>query len=279
MSKKFVQLCGCVLFVLALPLLAKDDKLKKEDVIARHLQALGPAAGARAAMLREAAGAVKAEVLQGSRAASGTGEARLISVGNRVSFRLRFATPDFPSEQFVFDGEATSIGQISPGRRSAFGDFIYYQDQVMREGLLGGVLSTGWPMLDVAGRQARLTYDGLKKVNGRELHQVRYYPKKATEDMDIYVYFEPETFRHAGTVYKVEIAPDMGRDQRRTHEMEATRYRLEEWFSDFREADGITVPAKWQILYSRESAGRSLGLRWTISMDRFGAPAEGSAGR
>jgi hypothetical protein len=273
---------GLVVFVLLLVSVAlwgKDDKLKKDEVIARHLQALGPAAAQRAAVLREAAGEVKAEVLQGSRAGGGTGEARLISQGNRVSFRLRFEKPEFPSEQFVFDGETVTIGQLAPGRRSAFGDFIYYQEQVVREGLLGGVLNTAWPMLNLAGREARLTYDGLKKVNGRELHQLKYRPKKAADDMDIYVYFEPETFRHAGTVYKVEIAPDMGRDQRRTHEMEATRYRLEEWFSDFREADGVTIPVKWQILYSRESAARTLGLRWTISVDRFGAAVPGGAAK
>lgn len=278
MTKK-LALFSAFLVLLSVPLFGKDDKLKIDDLVARHLQAIGPTATARASILREAAGAVRAEALHSRRAGETIGEARLVSQGERVNFRLRFENPDFPSEQLVFDGKTVSVGQISPGRRSAFGNFIYYQEQVVREGLLGGVLNTAWPLLDLSGRNARLTYNGLKKINGRELHQVTYRPKKAIAEMEIYLYFEPETFRHAGTIYSVEIAREMGHDQRKTHETEETRYRLEEWFSDFHDAQGLTIPTKWQLLYSSEGTGRTLQLRWSINVDRFGAAEPSGAAK
>src|SRR5207245_6897539 len=79
----------------------------------------------------------------------------------------------------------------------------------MREGLLGGVLVTAWPLLDVQERKAKLTYQGIKKFEGREFQVIRYRPKKGT-DLAIRLYFEPETLRHAMTTYQVSIQAGIG---------------------------------------------------------------------
>lgn len=55
------------------------------------------------------------------------------------------------------------------------------QDTVIREGLLGGVLTTAWPLLNVDQRKAKLNFDGLKKIDGQEVYDLRYHPHKNTD--------------------------------------------------------------------------------------------------
>ena len=45
-----------------------------------------------------------------------------------------------------------------------------------------------------------MTFEGLKKIDGQELYDLRYRPHKGT-DLDINLYFDPETYRHVETVY------------------------------------------------------------------------------
>jgi hypothetical protein len=78
---------------------------------------------------------------------------------------------------------------------SSFGEFVHSQDQIVREGLLGGSLSTAWALLNLDHNQPKLTYEGLKKVDGRQFHDLRYRCKR-NDDMNIYLYFDPETYRH-----------------------------------------------------------------------------------
>jgi hypothetical protein len=50
---------------------------------------------------------------------------------------------------------------------SEFGEFVCTQDGMLREGLLGGVLSTAWPMLDLDARKAKVGYEGETKIDNR----------------------------------------------------------------------------------------------------------------
>jgi hypothetical protein len=43
------------------------------------------------------------------------------------------------------------------------------------------------------------------KVDGVDLHRIDYIPKKRS-DLEIHLYFEPDTFRHVMTVYLMTIA-------------------------------------------------------------------------
>ena len=73
-------------------------------------------------------------------------------------------------------------------------EFLRGQDAVIREGLLGGVLSCAWPLLNLEDRKPRLSYEGLKTIDGQQLYDLRYRPQRST-DLDIHLYFDPQTFR------------------------------------------------------------------------------------
>ena len=159
----------------------------------------------------------------------------------------------------------------------------------MREGLLGGELSTGWPLLDLDERKPRLTYEGLKAIDGKQLHEVQYKPKKG-QDVQIRLYFEPETYRHVKTVYTLAIqaqlvqgggssspVPEFGGPLSQSQSAEASqsrqqqsRYSVEERFSDFKTVDGLTLPNHYVIHFTQElQSGNTTILDWDTQATRI----------
>jgi hypothetical protein len=79
-------------------------------------------------------------------------------------------------------------GTYADKTRSEFGEFVRTQDVILREGLLGGVLSTAWPMLDLDARKAKVGYEGKKKIDNRQLLTLSYRPMKATDLPDFPIF-------------------------------------------------------------------------------------------
>src|SRR5206468_757944 len=102
----------------------------------------------------------------------------VVGEGPKFRIALLFRDKDYWSEDFLFDGSKTEVGYRIPGTRSNLEAFFNANGEVLREGLFGGVLTTAWPFLDASVHGAKLEYDGLKKLNGKEVHQVSYQLKK-----------------------------------------------------------------------------------------------------
>jgi hypothetical protein len=153
------------------------------------------------------------------------------------------------------------VGMIDSTSRSNLGTFLYLQEDILREGLFGGTLSTAWPLLDTAQKGAKLKLDGTRKIQGRELYDVIYVPKKrgGNGDMSIHLYFEPQTYRHVMTVYAVTIHNSAGSAQEGTDEIKQT---LEEDFDDFRETDGLTLPFHWTVRYHVTPQSKTQEFQW-----------------
>ncbi len=196
------------------------------------------------------------------------GKAVLISEGKKFQFMMKLPNNDYRGEQIVFDGDKDKVA-FSTARqtRSAFGDFMFGQDAAIREGLLGGTLSTSWPLLSLEERKPKLTFGGLKKVDGQEVYELRYRPRK-NSDLDIQMYFDAGTYRHVQTVYSYSVsrrildgspsatpiptAPPGGSAETAMAGQQLTRYRLQEKFSDFKTVDGVTLPTHYDIQFSQE---------------------------
>ena len=73
----------------------------------------------------------------------------------------------------------------------------------MKEGLLGGIFSTGWPLLNLKDKPATLAYREAT-IDGRRLHEIDYHPKQGFGDMKIKLYFDMETYRHVRTEYRLK---------------------------------------------------------------------------
>ena len=236
-----------------------------EELVAKHLDSLGDANARASVKTRVAEGTVHFQQLVGG-PETWTARSALVSEGDRkFHFMMKFANNEYRGEQFITDGTTIEVtGLTAQFNRSTLGTFIFVQDAILREGLLGGVLSTAWPLLDVTRRQPKLSFAGLKKTDGRQLYDLGYVPRTRS-DLDIHLYFEPETYHHVMTVYSLTVEPTIRREMANARQFE-NRTRLEERFDEFKTTDGLTLPTRYQIPFAEEvQNGRSTLVEWDIA--------------
>lgn len=253
---------------------AAGDKLSAKQVVEQHVASLGPNA-TKAGVMRDLAGRVEMNVLVGG-AGAVNGDAFVLSTGRKFKLTMKYQNAEYPIDQVVFDGNQVQVGFIKPGVRSAIGDFLNLQQVIVKEGLLGGTLSSGWALADQADRKANISYDGIKKLDNVEVHQLTYSPKKGTDRLTIRMYFTTDKFQHVRTQYVMTIPPPITGDVITNTRTQTARHTLDERFSNFKEVNGIMMPTEWSIFYEAEggSGGTGAGVgarswRWKTTFDDF----------
>jgi hypothetical protein len=296
--KKNVEFAALALLWLAFgfaKLSAANTVTNPDDLVAQHLDSIANAQNRAAFKSRVVQGPVEFRILVGG-AGTLDGKAVLVSEGKKFQFMMKLQNTDYRGEQFIFNGDKDSVA-FSTNRqsRSALGSFIFVQDAAIREGLWGGELSTAWPLLNLGERKAKLNFEGLKKIDGQDLYEVRYRPHK-NSDLDIQLYFDPQTYHHVRTVYSyststsfASLAPSTavgsgpsisggadgvavggsqgagGTAETAAARQLPNRYRLDEKFSDFKTIDGVTLPTHYDIQFSQElQNGRTTLSDWDM---------------
>jgi hypothetical protein len=246
-----------------------DNGPSVDELVTRHLDSIGPAAVRSGIKSRVVQGTAVYRILVGG-SGSVDGKTGMVSEGHKLRFMTKFPRADYRGEQFVFnDGKMEIAFANSNQTRSPFAEFVRGQDAILREGLFGGSLSTGWALLDVAGRKAKLVYEGVKKIDGRNVHQLRYEPQRRS-DVAIRIYLDSETFRHIGTVYTLDKASNVGQEITQSAKQRPERLRLEEKFDDFQEFDGLRLPTYWDIQFTRElPSGDTTVFEWELKEDQI----------
>jgi len=243
----------------------EHSPLSAEDVVARHLDAIAPATVRASTKSRAVQGTAVYRILVGG-SGSVEGKSGMVSEDHKLRFMVKFQRSDYRGEQFIFnDGKFEIAFANDDQTRSPFADFVRTHEAILREGLFGGVLSMNWALLDVPGRKPKLTYEGLKKIEGQQLHEMRYQPRKSS-DLEIQLYFDPETFLHVRTVYTLSIGSNVGQDITQSAKQRPERIRLEERFSNFKDVDGQRLPEHWNIQFTRElPSGSTTVTEWDLS--------------
>jgi len=245
---------------------ATSSDLKVEEIITRHLASIGPPEARLAARSRLAIG--KAQMTIRSRGTSEAGgNAVLASQANKSMITMKFGVPDYPYEKVGFDGELVTAYAIRPGVYSTLGGFVKTYPSILKEGLLGGVLSSGWPLLDLSTRKVKLEYAATKKINSRPVVEVRYLPRGGS-DLNISLFFDAESFQHVRTVYKKTVGAQMGPSVDQSASQSESRYELIEDFSDFRTENGLNLPHTYEMHY-RYLAAESRYYDWVITLQSF----------
>ncbi|HLG15349.1 MAG TPA: hypothetical protein VJH03_12720 [Blastocatellia bacterium] len=260
-------LAGVLFATTSAPASMYDDKMKPEDLIAKHLESIGSAQARAAAVTREITGKAVVTFRQGGRGQL-YGDARLLSDHASTLTSMIFDNIDYPHEKMGYDGKRLTVTQVKPGVRSLFGRYLLTNQVPFSEGLIGGTLSPGWALLDVARKAPKLKYDGIKKIDKRELHQLKYAPRK-NEDLVITLFFDPQTFQHVRTRYHQLIDPKIGSNRPADSlEEQETRIDIVEEFSDFRTEAGLTLPHTYKITLAIE--GRSTVVYdWVLTLTQF----------
>lgn len=243
------------------------DKVKPEELVAKHIDAIGTAEARKSDRSRIVAGTSLMNLKTGGRGNS-TGPALLASQKEKVLLKAEFTSAGYPFEKLGFDGRKLHAKQYSPGVRSPLAEFFMSHDVVFSDGLIGGTLSSAWPLLDLAARGAKLQYGGTDKVNGRQTHKLKYVPHEGGE-LKITIFIDAENFQHLRTEYERVIAAPMGATPGASASMREMRYKLVEDFRDFRAEGGLTLPHTYTIQYTVSRLNQPLALDWTFNFTRF----------
>jgi hypothetical protein len=256
-----------------------DQKIDPAEVVAKHLDSIGAAdARARSRGTRIKGNAEVTVKLCGEGQVDG--EVLLGSQGPMNLINLKFNTPAYPFELLVFDGKKFSASQFKPGSRTCLAQFFLTNEAIFKEGLVGGILTESWPLLNLTDKNPKLEYSGLKKIGDRQLHAIKYTPRKGSE-LKIMLYFEPETFRHVRseytrTIYATEqrrIAgggqgnPDLPPEQRQ--QASAARIEAYEEFADFKPEAGLNLPHTYKFHLSIQSEVRPAVVDWVFNLTEF----------
>ncbi len=254
-----IILCLCFAVARSEKSFAEDKKPTPEEVVSEHIKSIGSPEVLAGIKSRAFAADASIEFITGN-VGGLEGQCEFVSEEQKLGIFCRYNALDYAQEHFAFDGEDVTIGYISQGRRSPLGDFVNRNDSIIKRGLLGGVLSVNWPLLDLEKNRARMKYKK-RKIDDRELHELEYDPQKGMGDVKVKLYFDFDSFHHVKTEYKVTITGGfVGRVM-----ADDTHYLLLEEYGDFREVDGLTLPHSYSLHYSREGgSGGTFMARWTM---------------
>ncbi len=269
---RFVAAFAAATILLMTPV-ASAKKMKADALVALHLKSIGENLVRKN---RVAQGLGTVDIRVGNRAKM-VGPAMLLAEGNKLRTEIKFGHPQYAGETLVRSGEKLDIAYVSPGARSRLGSTLWdFFPRLAQEGLYGGILSTDWTLLDLEKRRAKIRYRGLKKFEGRRLHRLDYRPKSGV-DYRIRIYFEPETYRHVASRYRLTLPAGLGRGLVNIRggafgagsgPADKIRITLTETFTDFKEVDGLTLPHRYRIALNTSAIGGFVG-HWEIKIDRM----------
>lgn len=253
-----------------------DDKLKPEDLVAKHLESIGTA---------EARARVNGTRIKGSCSVTVRlcgegqidGEVLMASTDSANLINMNFGIATYGQEALRFDGKKFGTSQFKPGSRTCLAQFFLENEVLFKEGLVGGVLTESWPLLNLTERNPKLEYSGLKKVGDKQLHVLKYNPRKGS-DVKIVLYFDPQNFRHVRSDYSRTVYPS---EQRRiaggggglppAQNQQATPTRIEayEEFADFKDESGLNLPHTYRFHLNIQSEVRPAVVDWVFTLNNY----------
>jgi len=243
------------------------QKLRPEDVVAKHLESIGTEKARSAITTRIIAGTSHV-IFRTTPVGQASGRAVLASDGLKSLIGMSFRSPVYPREEFGFNGNSFIAAFVTPGVRSSLGSFLMNHDLVFKQGLMGGTLSAAWSLLDISGRYANLEYAGVKKIENRPVHELKYQPRGGS-DLQISIFFDEKTFEHVRAEYRREIAASTGNRAYANVEERESRYRMVEEFSDHRIEEQLNLPHTYRIQLTVDTQSGTFAAEWLLKLTQF----------
>jgi hypothetical protein len=247
------------------------QKMTAEEVVSKHLESIGE----KRAEIKNQLIVSDVRVIQKGSAQEISGKALILSSGEKNLWGMNLSSNDYPQDRFGFNGKNTKVGYVIPAARSALGDFIYSYNEILNQGLLGGTLSNSWALLKNDAKSFKVSYEGTKKIDGRETHVISYNPRGGS-DLSIKMYFDKQNFQHLRTEYNRVIAASQGSSIDNSAGQGEDRYRLIEDFSEFKKMGNLMLPSKYKISYSYSSSAairtaqkRNREMEWNFDIKTY----------
>ena len=265
-NRRTICLTIALIFVVT-PFAGAQEKMKPADVVAKHLESIGSAKARESVKTRIFVGTSQV-IFRTEPSGQAIGRAVLASEGDKLLIGMSFPTPVYPREQFGFNGTTFMAAFVTPGVRSMLGGFLMTNDVIFKQGLMGGTLSSTWPLLNASPEHSRLEYAGTRKIDDQEVHELRYRPRGGS-GLEISLYFDKENFRHVRTEYKRLIPAQIDTRASTNVQTRESRYKLTEDFSLFKQEGELMLPHIYTIKLSADTQSGTFLADWTIKLTQF----------
>ena len=198
---------------------AKGQKITVDEIIQKSLDSVGTPSDRSQIHNIFIKGDVKLAVhrLSGFKT---DGKVVLASESNKAIFRIAVKPPPeykmpgtVRSDNIVYDGSDLQVGYpevqkaLGPGALpviSDFEEFIHEFNPMVKDGLLGGVLLTGWNLANRAVNKGELEYDGTETADGEKFYVLKFNPKDGS-NVKVRIFFDAVTFQHRRTEYHLTL--------------------------------------------------------------------------
>ena len=265
--KRLRMILNCTLIIASVAAMLWGQNLKPQEVISKHLDAIGK---------KEVRDAVKTLLIAGlsefeakNPSVKGGGKAMVVSDSDNLYFLMTFNSKEYPFEKIGYFGDKVDLPFVNSGTRSLLGAFIAEHSKILTDGLFGGVTSLRWPFLDIEKRKPKVQSAGVKKINDRKVYALDYLPTgSGSNEFTVRLYFDSETFNHVRSEYRREIAagqPAFGT----ANQIASSILLLTEDFSDFRTVDGLTLPFSYRADFVSNSNTNVFENVWSIKVARY----------
>lgn len=245
----------------------KNVKLTAAEVLSRHLASIGTPEAIAKTKSRVMVGNVRLTPLRGFIGNHLTGPAQMASADGNLLLAMILNSKDYPHEKMAFNGKDITVGKMPGGERTPLGEFLKSNDNVVKQGILGGTLSSGWVLLDLDAKKGKVEYAGQETFDNRKLHKLKYSSPK-TGTLRINLYFDAETYRHVLSEYQYTVARSITSNPTESVRLREKRYTLVEQFTDFVQVEGLTLPQTYTLKLTNEEE-EVMSLEWVIKVSQF----------
>lgn len=233
---KLKTIFGIVCFLIFISTaFAQDQKLTGDQIIDKHLAAVGGKEALAKIKSRIAIGTVKKENDPGIKMAI------MSEAPNRVSAVFVFGKYDW---QLTFDGNKAFVRPLFPRAMSQVQD--KYQD-MLSSGLMFNTISLYNLLTQGEASGAKFEAKGVKKIKDRVAYVVEV---KRPQGGSARLYFDAETFMWVRTEYgKVGFSKPMQEFTNASVPHSEDEVSMDFYFenSDFRDVDGVKLPYKYEL--------------------------------
>jgi len=264
MKKISLYLFVLTIFVTA----ASAQKIEVKDIVSKHLASV--VSPEQKTKITNLTAVGETSYRQGSNhQREYIGKSVLVSDGKKLALAAGFALQAYEFERVIYDGKKLTLPFVRPGSRSPLGSFLYANDEIVKEGLLGGVLSTGWLFNFPDEKKGSMTSQGGKKLDGKDVHIIAYNAR-AGSGLSIRMFFDVATGRHVRTEYRRKTTQAMGRNpDTAANDVNDIIEELSEDFGDFKTEAGVTLPTLYKIRIAQITGTNSKEFFYTMKVATF----------
>lgn len=265
-----------LIILFALGLNAQD--LKIEEVVSKHTDSIGKTDKRKELKNMMLLGTSEFSSKLPERKSAG--KVAIVSDASNLLMISSFAADSYPYEKIGIFNSKLNIPFINPGVRSPLGDFLWEHQSILKSGLFSGSMSLQWSLLDANFKKGKINLGGTKKIDGRKVYVVDYFPPGSSEAFKIKLFFDADTFQHVRSEYREEYTgkevPFSGRNPNNNSLGQINGYvmQLTETYEDFKSFEGITLPTNYKVKYMGSSSKGTWEYDWSFRLNdvKFNQP-------